>query len=341
MRKIVGIVFLGFLLAGGVAAQRTPLKWEPLNGKNNELTVFMPEKILAIVDKDLYLVQPAAAEAKNTVVAIPFEPGGGLVFVDKDFYLPKKAESAKPARVGMRLLVARQVRDTVLLMTYYEGVSELLYENLTKALKLPVEKDEETRGFKVQTFAGRVQNGYARVQIIQKEDRLYTLESVALSDTNRIVKGFFESVRLRDSTGVFAPNAPAGVTKTTLPALTENEISDLSDAQAIADTEADAPPVVLRSPPFSFTPEMREGIVGTEFRLKVKTLLSSSGKVTEVKVLSGGTPLLNRSVADTLKKTIFLPAIKDGKLVSTYKVTDIRFSRETDFNPIQNVRGLF
>lgn len=319
-----------------VFGQGTPVKWELLNGHAKEFAVFMPEKNVTILDKNIYLAKPAIVDeaAKSEI----FVPGGGLAYVEGDFFAAQPAKKADVAHAKMRLIVWRQVGGAVLLMTFYEGDVTRIQKDLLATQNLKLQQEETTLGFAIKDYTGQLGGSSSvRVQHFLKDDRLYVLEAVTSSEDSRVAKGFFESVRLTGPNGIVAPNAPPGASKTTLPGLKENEVL-FEDAQAIMSTEADRGPIILREPGVHFTEEMREVLNSNSFRVTFKFLMSASGKVTKVEILKGGAPLANRYLIETLSKTQFVPAVKNGKLVSVYWIHEIRFNTKYIFNPIQNER---
>ena len=325
-------VFLILAFALSAVGQGAPVKWELLNGKNKEFAVFMPEKNLTIADKTFYLAAPAFAVPNKEKEAQTYLPGGGLIMLDPDSYTDKQAEKAKAAHVKTRLIVSRHIGGAVLLLTFYEGDVEQIQKNLAITQNLNLDRDEKVGGFSLKNFTGTSGGFNVRTQHYLIDDRLYVLEAISTKEPDRVTRGFFESVRLSVQSGMLAPNAPAGAAKTTLPALRENE-SLADDSQAFSLVDADRKPVILRTAQIMFSPEMREGLVN--FKVKLKVLFSASGKVSKVEVLSGGTPLLNRSLVESISKTVFIPAEKNGKTVPVYQFREINFETTGNYNPVQ------
>jgi TonB family protein len=283
---------LGCVLGTNVLAQGKPVKWELLKGNNNELSVFMPEGNITIVDKDLYL--------------------GG---------------SPKPAHIKTRLKIVRQLNGIVLLMTYYEGDARNFGTWLEGSTKATLESTNAINEFQVKRFVERRANAIHRFHHFLSKDRLYVLESYSTPDGERVVKGFFESVRLMNGSGIVAPNAPPGAAKTALPNLIEREMERLDDSQAITAEAVDQQAVILRMPRIAITPDMR--LDQKEFQISAKILLSSSGKVTDVSIVkSSAGPIINREIVESMKKLMFVPAVKDGRLVSSY------YTQEYSFRPM-------
>lgn len=270
-------------------AQSKPVIWEAMNGKNNEFVLSVPAGYLTAGDNDYYLGKPGVG-----------------------------------AHVTKQLVIARYINRSVLLMEYYEGDSKDIQKILQEREKLTLDKEEMINGFQVKGFSAKSENPFNRVQHFLIKNRLYVVKAISSSENNQIVEAFFESVKLANQNNAVAPNAPSGTTTTSLPKLTEQEAIRLDDSKAISSNEADRKVLILKSARPKFTPEMRRGLGAG--RLKLKVLFSSSGKVTNVEVLESPSKLLDKEAIETAKKTVFIPAEKDGKLVSVYKIIEHSFA---------------
>jgi outer membrane biosynthesis protein TonB len=60
--------------------------------------------------------------------------------------------------------------------------------------------------------------------------------------------------------------------------------------------------------------------------VKLKILFSSSGRITKLEVISSPGRELTETVIKSAEQIEFLPAEKDGKLVSIYKTVEYSFS---------------
>lgn len=280
--------FLFVFAQNTVTTQGKIVKWEAMNSKNNEFIVFMPE--------------------------------GYLTAGNSDFYLGSYRNGA---HVSKKLTVARYINGVVLIMEYYEGDAKDIQKYLLEREKLTPHKEEEINGFQVKHFNGKMGNHSTEIQHFLFKNRLYVVKAISKSENNRIAKIFFESVRLVNLNNTAAPNVPAGAASTTLSRIVEREPVLIDDANAISSNDADREPIVLRAFRPKFTPEMRRGLA--EGRLKLKLLYSSSGKVTKVEVLQSPSKLLEKAAIEAAKDTIFIPAEKDGKLVSVYETIEHSF----------------
>ncbi len=290
------LTLLIFLQSGVVCSQSTPkdnaVNWEALSGRNGEFIVFMPEGYLATSAGEMYLGKFPSA-----------------------------------TRVEKQLKIARYINGVVLLMEYYQGNGKDIYKTLREREKSLLDKEGEANGFQFAHFSSKDGKSFQKTHFYYSKKGLYLLRSISKTETDKISKGFFESVRLINGTKPVAPNAPQNAESTSLPKIVEQITPRLDDSMAIEWKEVDRKPIILAQgrPNFSF--DMRQGMSNVRVRLRV--LYSSSGKVSDVKVLEISYKSLEREAIETAKKTIFIPAEKDGKLISTYQIVEYSFGIET------------
>jgi TonB family protein len=268
------------------------VKWEGLSGKNGEFMVFMPEGYLAASSGEMYLGKPPGA-----------------------------------ARVEKQLKVARHLNGVVLVMEYYQGNGKDIYKTLKEREKTTFEKEGEINGFQFAHFSAKDEKSYQKTHFYYSKKGLYLLKAISRAENDKILKGFFESVRLINQNNPVAPNAPQDAKSTSLPNVIEKIAIRLDDSMAIESKEADRKMIVLSQdyPNFSF--DMRRGMGNV--RVKLRVLYSSSGKVSDVKVLEISSKLLEREAVEAAKRAVFIPAEKDGKLVSVYQTIEYGFGIET------------
>lgn len=281
------ITVLAFQLHVGFAQDKT-VPWEAINGKNNEFALFMPAGYLNVGDGNYYIGRV----------------GNGV-------------------HVSKQLIIARYINGNVLLLEYYEGNAKDIQKSLQEREKLIPVKDETINGFQVKSLSGKSENRFNRVQHFLNKNRLYVVKANSGSADDQIARAFFESVKLVNQNNIVAPNLPSGSMAASLPPLTEREPERLDDSKAISSNEGDRKLLILKSVRPKFSPEARRNVGSGRLRLKV--LFSSSGKVTNVEVLESSFQLLNNEAIEAAKKTIFIPAEKDGKLISVYKIIEQSF----------------
>jgi TonB family protein len=129
------------------------------------------------------------------------------------------------------------------------------------------------------------------------------------------VKQFFSSVTLGDKNdGIEVKNGNGDPPK---PATQDN-------SNAFTVKEVDRKPFVAFRPEPNYTEEARQnGLTGSVI---LKAVLTADGAVTNIKVASGLPYGLEQSAIDAAKRLRFIPAMKDGKFVSTWMQIEFYFN---------------
>lgn len=70
------------------------------------------------------------------------------------------------------------------------------------------------------------------------------------------------------------------------------------------------------------------GRVVSQGQIVVRMVLRANGKVSDVSIVKGGTPQMNKAVIKAAKKIKFTPAIKDGRKVSQWVTIEYNFKSE-------------
>lgn len=274
------------------AAQTKKVKWQGLSGKSEEFYFLFPE--------------------------------GFQNFADKNYY--KKTKDGDRAQIDDRRILARYINGVALVMEFYEGDADDLLAALTENQKGQTIKDEVVNGFRFKSYVEKTPEYVWETQYFSLKKRLYVLQAVARAENNPIARSFFESVRLVNQNQTAAPNLKSGEKSdsvTGLPEISENLPARIDDAQMLAD-KPDRGAIILYRPRPRFPAAARRS--GASGNIKVKALFSSSGKITRVEVLSGLGSVLDAAAIKATEQIQFLPAEKDGKLVSTYKTIEYSFS---------------
>jgi len=289
------VLFLIFNAASKLAAQSaqtTKVKWQGLSGKNEEFYFLIPE--------------------------------GFQTFTDGNYFTMTK--SGKKAQIDSRRTLARYINGVVLMVEFYEGDAQDILAALTERQKGQAVKDESINGFQFKSYIEKTPEFVWETQYVLLKKRLYILQGVARAENNQIVRNFFESVRLVDQKQTVAPNLNKSIKAdsiTSLPEISENLPVRVDDSQTLAD-KPDRNVIILYRPRPRFSAEARRARLSG--RVKLKALFSSSGKITRVEVLSGLGSGLDETAVKAAEQIQFLPAEKDGKLVSTYKTVEYTFS---------------
>ncbi len=270
------------------------VKWEALSGKNNEFIFYIPEGYITTADGDYYK--------------------GGPINIG--------------AHVEKELKVARYINGVVLMMEYYEGEAKQIQKRLEEQEKLTPLKSEEINGFQVKYFSENKDKQFFRTQHFQIKNRLYITKSISFSENNEITKVFFESIKIVNKNISIAPNVPKDTKIASPPVLIERESQMLDDSNAIVEKDADRKVIILKISRPKFPTDIIRNL--SSGRFKIKILYSSSGKVTNVEVLESPSKELGKMAIESAKNTTFIPAEKDGRLVSVFKTQEYSFGTTTE-----------
>lgn len=206
------------------------------------------------------------------------------------------------------LTVFRVLNGTILLMEYYQGDAKALHK--LEQGKLTPSKNMTVGEFQKWDYLPEKET-WSEVQHYLIKDRLYVLKSTKLSGTDPIAKAFFESVHVNIDNTLTATNASVGVPSTSLPVILEKEPARVGDDQVFDLKDVDRKPIVIYSARPSST---RENATVT-----LRAVLSASGQVDKIEILRSSSDGFAQNAIAAARKTIFIPAEKDGKLVSTSK----------------------
>ena len=217
--------------------------------------------------------------------------------------------------VKRHITVTRPINGVFLMVEFYEGnVKDIL-----KELTFRLTKGEEAYQLSKDTVVGEMsekeyrhnKNGYLSIQqFYLSKKKLYIVRTIAKDEKSAILEGFLNAAQ------------PGGArTVATLPAAIE-EILPLKDEEPLKG-DPDRGIVILYKPRPAYTPEARAYGVTGEVVLNV--LFAANGKITKAEPVSGPKELW-KSSTDAAARIRFLPAEKDGKLVSVWKKISYSFS---------------
>lgn len=303
MAKLANIFFIILILASCLFAQNAVVsssktkivKWEPLSGKDNELVLYMPQGHKTIADSGYDYIGPR---------------GSG--------------------KIEGKLLVYRYINGVILFLDYYTGDVKQIQKSIEKEEKSAPQKAGEINGFDFKQFVEEDNNQYKKKQYYRIKDSLYILTAVAKSNDNEIIKDFFQSVKLVNNNKVVSPNVSGDIKSITLSGIEEKEMLKFDDSQAINDKEADRQVIILNLPYPKFPIRLMRNLNNAEIRLKA--LFTATGQVTEVEVLESPSKGLSKAAIEAIQKAEFLPAEKDGKLISVYIEKKYSFKTTTTTN---------
>jgi TonB family protein len=296
--NFVLVLFLALTMNQEFAAQSVndpqskKVKWQGLSGKDDEFYFLIPEGFQTAADGSYYTM----------------------------------TKSGKKAQIDSRRTLARYINGVVLMVEFYEGDAQDIQTALLERQKGQLIKDESVNGFQFRSYIDKTPEFVWETQYFSFKNRLYVLQAVARAENNKIVRDFLESVRLVNQKQAFAPNSSNNVKPDSiavLPELVENIPERLDDSQPLQD-KPDRNVIILYRPRPKYSSAARR--MRLSGAVKLRALFSSSGKITKVEIVSSPGRELNEAAIKAAEQIQFLPAEKNGKLVSMYKTVDYTFS---------------
>jgi TonB family protein len=226
-------------------------------------------------------------------------------------------------KVDREFTMGSYINGAALVARYYEGDAKDIVDMIVKSQRSAPISQGISGQFALKRFSYTNPKGMQTdTQIFSTKNRLYVISAVAMG-TNQAAKAFLDSVL------VTTPQQ-AATGQIDMPTALPAEMLDPpagSDSEAIPVDEADRAPLILQMAYPRFTEKMRRSWLGVS--VKVRILLSASGHVTNAEIVNSPSILMNDAVIAAAKQIIFIPAEKNGKLVSVYLTTeygfDIRF----------------
>jgi TonB family protein len=288
MKRILLLPCLLLLIATRVAAQseNKPLPWKRYTVKREEFSVMLP-------------AHPAMATRKPLV---------------------------------MRLGKERQLR---ILGAYAEGLAFTISSTENSS---PRESLDDFIGQEIFTHSGWDRsseqeitlNGFkgrqylspnkipGTMQVFATRNHIYRFDVFGATLADARVKHFFSSIVLGKTEGIDVTDG-AGV-----PYKSDASTATQTTENALTIKEVDRRPFVAMKPEPAYTQEARsnqlEGIV------LLKVIFSADGTVTNIKVASGLPYGLEDQAIEAAKRIKFIPAVKDGKFVSTWMQLEYHFN---------------
>lgn len=253
-----------------------------------------------------------------------YMPASFVVGGSSNYYLTGD-KGEKKAIVERRATAARYINRLLLVFDAFDGDTKGIEEIMYKAHSgLNQFGETVTRGkFTIREFRGMQRTRHVRIQYLNNGKRLYKVMAISPDEAPVIVKGFFDSVHVFVDGKSIAVNAASDASTLRLPKLVEEPPILLDDSQPVELDKVDRPPFILFIDRVSFESDNRRHISGGE--IEVKVLLSSTGKVTKTEIVKNNFPRMSKEVVVRAESTIFIPAEKDGKLVSVYSTLNSSF----------------
>lgn len=281
-------------MAQTAAAPGKNVKWQTFSSKN-EFSIAMPESTKGFTE-------------------------------DNDYFLGRGMNN----RVSKRIVMSVLINGTTLITEVYEGDvrdvrDELIKRLSTKASTYDLVKAQDVDGVSLKLFQRKQDKLFSIQQFVLFKKRLYVLQAHAGSEKDLILEQFKRSLALSVGGKNILPNLSSGEDEQS--AIKPPDIiidsSRLPDDSVVLSGKPDREMIMLYKPLPRYTSEARQAGATGEVILNV--LFSASGKVTKIKFESGELAFRESSVS-AAERILFVPAEKDGKLVSVWKKISYSFA---------------
>ena len=165
---------------------------------------------------------------------------------------------------------------------------------------------------------------YRRIQYFATKRNIYMISATARDENNPHIGSFFSSLQLGD--------AASGARATSLPAQGRPASAEAAPPREPETEQILKPEEVSRKAiiVWESDPGAHEEILRLNspiYRLKIQMVLRASGQVTDAKVLSGVTPVINEKFVEAAKYTKFIPAEKGGRPISQWHIAEYVFRK--------------
>ena len=247
-------------------------------------------------------------------------PEGYQSFADGDYSI------AGGGRIDQRISIVRLINGVLLRLDRYTGDLEKMQKDLVTRVTtgyepLQPEHSGQSAGMSSQHYKGVRRGKIWHHQFFRSRKALFAITAVTADENNAISTAFLRSVRLGSGENVEYPNHPAGSDKVNTSRSAELivEIPPIRDEEPLQGTPDREAVLIIRPRPHQSRPR---GISG---EVVLRALLSATGTVSKVEVISGPKSLREVSI-QAASNVKFIPAEKDGKLVSVWKKFSYSFS---------------
>ena len=170
------------------------------------------------------------------------------------------------------------------------------------------DRDVSSNGFTGKQYLVSLRGVPGILRCVVTKSHVYVVEAIGANETNPSVQRFFASFALGDQTLAPPDDIATSNAQPVLP--------DQDTGKIFKTGEVDRKPIVIlkREPVYATGAWVREikGIV------VVNTVFTASGKVTNLEVVNGLAHGLSQSAVAAAREILFIPALKDGKPVSTH-----------------------
>lgn len=218
-----------------------------------------------------------------------------------------------------RVVSSLYARTAYLVKMYETGSAKELFRTYGDIFRLAKENvsDVNVNGLEGKQYREKTKAIFHRILWIATKSRVYVIEVASRDETDPNIERFFSSLTFpKLGAGLNTGNTIANLDALNNPDVVAPEIDH---GPPLSESEVTHPAVIIYNPPPSF------GHQGKNTTIKLQLLFSSSGKITDVKVVERTPGAANDQAVAAAKFIIFLPAEKDGRLVSQYGVVSYNF----------------
>jgi len=269
-------------------ALQDTLKWDRYFSKDEEFSVLLPE-----VPSLAFKSRPTKPTDARHVGRIYGAYSDGIVYLVLSENNPQHAEK---------------------LDIFISEFEEALPYTRTKKSAFTFDRELILDGFMGKRYRLAFYNGIEGVvDFYSANKHVYTVFAAGGNETNPLVQYFLHSFSLGENV---SRKEIMGMAKPTTVVAQTAINSNQSSGQVFSSKEVARPAFVVSRPEPFYTEAARfNQVVG---KVVLTAVLSSSGKVTDIKVIRGLKEGLTEGAVDTARKIKFIPALKDRKLVSQH-----------------------
>jgi len=279
----------------------------------------------------LALISPTIAFSQGIESQIQWQ-----VLENEDFYvqIPEGFQvhaldlGSRGSRIKTKRTAFRCINGTVLILDFYIGDLNSIKDAAGEPEILKGTDRESVLGFEVRRGKQSIGKNFWDWQRYTSKNSIVDVRAVSFKKNDPIVRDFLGSIRVTDQKQVAAPNLPSNTDlnkANNLAAISEIPIERSGDSEIIAN-DLDRNIIII------FQPRLTAGtasVAGSEHNfpsgdVMAKVLYSSSGLVTKVNVLVAPTSKVIDLWNNELRKTVFIPAMKDGRFVSVIATIELK-----------------
>lgn len=283
MRTLCLSIVLATLVGGGLAANRPapqPLPdWERFRSSKDGFSVLFPEWP-AVINRGQYRAAPVRGARSYAAYQ------QGVVYFVVAFENPNHENL-------LEHFLQSQLSMDELRNTEISGPTKILNGN-SKGKQYAIRKSDYRKSF---TYPGVL-------RLFEAKNRVLALAAVGKDETEPAVERFLQSFEIGDNPS--GRDIGAGATYSESPESTDPSIKASETSRKVL--------VVIKAEPQYTEDERRRRLRGG---VVLKGVFAASGRVTNLQVISG-LPELAQSAMEVAHKIYFIPAVKDGRFISTF-----------------------